>query len=156
MKRSQRLAQMDCSIARTLDIIGEWWTPLVLREIFFGRRRFEEMLGDLGIARNILADRLATLVDHGIVHRHPYSARPLRYEYHLTERGAELLPVLVALMTWGDRWLYGGEPPMQVLHKQCGHAVDSTLLCATCGVEVTLDVVKACRTPKLARAADAS
>lgn len=138
---------MTCSIARTLDVIGEWWTPLVLREVSFGRRRFEEIQSDLGIARNILADRLATLVDHEILERHPYTERPVRYEYHLTQRGEDLFPVLMSLMAWGDRWLAEEGKPFVVRHTECGHECEPVMTCSACGGRLERETTRARRGP---------
>ena len=90
---------MSCSIARSLETIGEWWTPLIVREVFWGRRRFDEIQGDLGISRNILTDRLTTLVDDGVFERRNIAQTGTRWEYHLTEKGRDLFPVLMALLS---------------------------------------------------------
>ncbi|MFC4943640.1 winged helix-turn-helix transcriptional regulator [Pseudonocardia sp. GCM10023141] len=134
MKRTS-VAHMHCSIAQSLEILGEWWTLLVLRDIFYGARRFEALQADLGISRNILTDRLKTLVAHDILERRRYQDSPPRHEYRLTDRGAELVAVLLDLMQWGDRWLLGGpdSAPAVAKHKTCGHAVHSELRCAECG-----------------------
>src|SRR5919112_1114607 len=92
-----------CSIARALEVLGDRWTLLVIRDAFLGLRRFDDFQRDLGIARNVLADRLGRLVDEGILERHAYQERPERFEYRLTEKGADLWPVLISLMKWGDR-----------------------------------------------------
>lgn len=124
---------MQCSVAQTLEVVGEWWTLLVLREVFFGRRRFAEMVEDLGIARNILTDRLNKLVDEGILVRHDVGAGG-RQEYRLTEQGRALLPVLVALMQWGDTWrkLPKGAP-VELVHATCHHKTTPLLVCSHCG-----------------------
>ena len=102
-----------CSIARTLEVIGDRWTLLILRDAFRGVRRFDELQHDLGIARNVLTDRLHKLVDHGVLEKTPYQYRPARYEYRLTPKGVDLSPALVALMRWGDKWLSeDGRPPI--------------------------------------------
>lgn len=135
--RRTSFADFDCSIAGTLELIGEWWTPLVLREVFFGRHRFEEIQEDLGIARNILAARLRRLVDEGILYRYNYGRAGTRYEYRLTDRGLDLYRVLLAFMQWGDRWLAGSEgPPTRVVHATCGHDADPELICGHCGGRV--------------------
>ncbi|HET9443105.1 MAG TPA: helix-turn-helix domain-containing protein [Acidimicrobiales bacterium] len=122
-----------CSIARTLDVIGERWTLLILRDAFRGVRRFEDLQRDLGIARNILADRLQKLVERGILSRRPYQARPVRYEYRLTPKGVDLSPALVALMRWGDTWLADDAgPPLVLAHKRCGEAVELSVRCPRC------------------------
>jgi DNA-binding HxlR family transcriptional regulator len=97
MKRTS-VAHLSCSVAQTLDIVGEWWTLLVVRNLMFGQRRFEAIQSDLGIARNILSDRLGTLVEHGVVERIRYQEHPERFEYSLTEKGRDLFPVIAALM----------------------------------------------------------
>ncbi len=115
---------------RALEIVGERWTLLVLREAFYGVRRFDLMLENVGCARNLLADRLATLVAHGVLAKTPYvdQGQRERFEYRLTEKGLALFPVIVSLMDWGDQWLRG-EPPVRVLHRECGAAVHAELRC---------------------------
>ena len=127
-----------CSIARTLEVIGDRWTLLILRDAFRGVRRFEDLQRDLGIARNILTDRLQKLVDRGVLSKTPYQARPVRYEYRLTPKGRDLSPALVALMRWGDKWLAeDGRPPLVLTHKACGEPVDQSFICWTCDETVT-------------------
>jgi DNA-binding HxlR family transcriptional regulator len=124
----------DCSIARTLELVGERWSLLVIRDVFNGKRRFEQMQENLGIARNVLSGRLQKLVDAGILERRPYRERPPRYEYFLTEKGLDLWPTMIALIAWGDRHLAGPEgPPMVVVHKECGGLVDDRRICDRCG-----------------------
>ena len=130
--------QDACSIARTLEVIGDRWTLLILRDAFRGVRRFDELQRDLGIARNILTDRLQKLVDRGVLSKTPYQSRPVRYEYRLTPKGRDLSPALVALMRWGDRWLAeDGRPPLVLTHKACGDAVDQRFICWTCDETVS-------------------
>lgn len=127
-----------CSIAGTLDIIGDRWTLLILRDAFRGVRRFEEIQRDLGIARNILTDRLQKLVAAGILERRPYQQRPNRYEYRLTPRGVDLSPALVALMRWGDKWLAGENGrPLVLTHRGCGSELDQTFVCWQCDTTVS-------------------
>lgn len=127
-------AEMPCSIARTLDVVGEWWSLLIIRDIFNGVRRFDDLLQHLGISRNILTDRLGSLVDKGVLKRARYQERPARYEYRLTEKGLDLLPVLLQLMHWGDKWLAGSEgAPMTVMHKDCGQETVPVITCSECG-----------------------
>jgi DNA-binding HxlR family transcriptional regulator len=127
-----RFSAENCSIQRTLEIVGEKWTLLVLREAFYGVRRFSDFQQQLGCARNILSARLGTLVDRGILVRQPYrepGSRP-RDEYRLTETGLELFPALVALMRWGDRWTADeAGPPVDVVHRDCGEPVTAELRC---------------------------
>jgi DNA-binding HxlR family transcriptional regulator len=132
MQRSAYSAE-NCSIARTLEVVGEKWTLLVLREAFYGTRRFDDFQRAIGCARNLLSARLSTLVEHGILRREPYhepGSRP-RAEYRLTEKGVDLFPVLVALLQWGDRWAADPEgPPVEVRHADCGEPVEVELRCA--------------------------
>ncbi len=102
--RRQSFASMACPIARTLDIVGEWWTLLILRDLARGINRFDTLQQELGIARNILTVRLQTLLDHGLIERQCYQQRPERFEYRLTEKGVEMNAVLQALKQWGERW----------------------------------------------------
>lgn len=137
------LSRMDCSIARTLGLVGERWTLLVLRDAFYGLRRFEDFQHDLGIARNILTDRLAKLVDHGLLERRQYEERPPRYEYRLTAKGRDLMPLLLQLMRWGDKWeRRGDEEPTKLIHETCGHATQPVTTCAHCGDELSLRNVR--------------
>src|SRR5437764_9201647 len=122
-----------CSIARTLEVIGDRWSILILRDAFRGVRRFDDLQRDLGIARNILTDRLQKLVDHGVLARRQYQDRPARYEYRLTPMGYDLSPALVALMRWGDRYLSEQPgPPLLLTHEACGTAVDQAFICWEC------------------------
>jgi DNA-binding HxlR family transcriptional regulator len=136
MKRTP-LSHHPCSIARTLDIVGEWWTPLILRDVAYGIRRFGEIQEDLGISANILTDRLDALSSQGLLEARAYQERPQRQEYYLTEKGAELIPALLALMQWGDRWTWpGGAGPVRVAHEECDHEVRVELRCPHCEREI--------------------
>ncbi|MER6142105.1 winged helix-turn-helix transcriptional regulator [Streptomyces sparsogenes] len=104
---SRRVADDACGIAQAAAVVGDWWSLLVLREIARGHVRFDRLAGELGVSRKILSERLRTLTDHGVLERRPYQDRPPRYEYVLTERGYGLVPVLVSLQDWADRWLLG-------------------------------------------------
>jgi DNA-binding HxlR family transcriptional regulator len=121
-----------CSVARTVEVLGDRWTLLVLRDIFNGIRRFDELGEHLGVARDVLTKRLSTLVDEGLVHRVPYrepGART-RYEYRLTDAGRDLRPVLLALIAWGDRYRADPDgPPAQLLHAECGTPVRVHVRC---------------------------
>lgn len=125
-----------CSIQATLDLVGDRWTLLILRDIFRGVHRFGELRDDLGIAKNLLADRLTKLLDHGIVHKVPYQDRPVRHEYRLTPKGVDLSPALVALMGWGDRWAADGQPPTLLVHDTCGTPLEQILHCECCDENV--------------------
>ena len=128
---------LDCSVARTLEAIGERWTILILRDAFFGVRRFDDFQKDLGIARNVLQTRLTHLVDEGIMRRVPYQDRPVRYEYRLTEKGIDLWPVMVAMLGWGDRYAAPDGPPVRIVHRGCGGPVTDRGVCAACGAVLT-------------------
>ncbi|HXD60162.1 MAG TPA: helix-turn-helix domain-containing protein [Thermoleophilaceae bacterium] len=127
----------NCSIAGTLELIGERWTLLILRDAFHRVRRFEDFQRRLGIARNVLSNRLQTLVDAGILERRLYQEHPARYEYRLTEKGIDLWPVLMALVHWGDKYLAEGGPPVLIEHRDCGGVVDDHLMCERCGKPLT-------------------
>jgi DNA-binding HxlR family transcriptional regulator len=135
--------EQDCSIARTLAVIGDRWTLLILRDAFRGVRRFEALQRDLGIARNLLADRLSKLVDHGVLERRPYQTRPLRYEYRLTPKGVDLSPALVALMRWGDKHLApDAGPPLDLVHAGCGEVLEQHFCCPACAVTVSPTAIR--------------
>ena len=122
-----------CSIARTLDVIGEPWSPLILRDVWVGMNRFDQLQADLGISRKVLTERLKHLVDQGVLERHPYDRRP-RYEYRLTDKGAELVDLLMVMVGWGDKWLAGDAgPPVLYRHHSCGEISSVELRCAHCG-----------------------
>ena len=130
-------AGMNCTIAKTLEVVGERWSLLVLRDAFLGTRRFEDFRARLGIARNILTDRLERLVDEGILERRLYQERPERFEYRLTAKGHDLYEVILALKKWGDRWTAGkDELPLLTRHKACGKVFDVAATCPHCGDEV--------------------
>jgi len=123
----------NCAVGNTLAIIGERWTLLVLRETFLGVRRFDQFRRNTGAARNILSDRLNTLVAHGILRRELYQERPERYEYRLTEKGVDLYPILITLMDWGMRHaMDDSEATMMLQHKGCGANVVPHLACPEC------------------------
>lgn len=123
----------NCSLARALEVTGERWSLLIIRDALLGIRRFDGFLGSLGIARNVLSDRLGRLVEHGILERVPYQQRPLRYEYRVTAMGRDLAPTVVALMQWGDRHLADEcGPPRVVEHTGCGGSVHTQLTCDRC------------------------
>jgi DNA-binding HxlR family transcriptional regulator len=127
----------QCSVAATLELVGERWTLLIVREVLLGVHRFSEMQSDLGIARNVLQARLERLVQAGILERRRYSEHPPRDGYHLTEKGLDLWPTIVSLMQWGDRHLpQPCGPPVTLTHRGCGGEVDGHLTCAACGTRL--------------------
>ena len=133
MKRTS-FKKMNCSIARALEVVGEWWALLVVRDAFNGVRRFEDFQTNLGVARNVLAARLKRLVEQGVLERRPYSENPPRFEYRLTEKGLDLYPVIISLLAWGDRWECGKKgPPMLLVDRETGAKVAPELRDATSG-----------------------
>jgi DNA-binding HxlR family transcriptional regulator len=127
-----------CSVARTLDVLGDTWSVLVLRELFLGAHRFDQIQQHLGIARNILAARLKRLVEHGLIEKRQYEAHPPRFEYHLTRKGVDLQPVLIGLMQWGDRYVAdAGGGPVVLEHRACGHPIRLVTMCEACGEPVS-------------------
>jgi len=126
-----------CSIARSLELVGERWTLLIVRDIFRGLRRFDDIQKSLGIARNVLTNRLDRMVEEGILEKRMYAEHPPRYEYFLTEKGIDLWPVLVSFVQWGDK--HGrapGGPPVVVRHKDCDGEIDDHFTCESCGARV--------------------
>jgi len=126
----------ECSVARTLEIVGEKWALLAVREVFLGNRRFDEMVRRTGAPRDTLAARLKTLVAGGILERRQYSEHPARYEYRLTGAGRELYPVIMTLLNWGDRHLAGADGPPRIFEHTCGHRFVPQLVCEACGESV--------------------
>ncbi len=143
MKRSP-LDHHPCSIARTLDVVGEWWTLLILRDVAYGVRRFGEIQEDLGVSANVLADRLEVLVGEGLLETRAYQERPPRHDYHLTEKGSELVPALLALMQWGDRWKWPqARGPVRVVHAECAGEVHVAPYCPQCQRELAAAELRA-------------
>jgi DNA-binding HxlR family transcriptional regulator len=143
---------MSCSVAQCLEVIGEWWTMLIVRDAFLGVRRFDEFQARLGIARNVLTQRLSKLVDAAVLQRRPYQDKPPRYEYVLTAKGYDLWPVLNAMRQWGDRHAAPAGPPVTVVHRKCGHSAPLELSCTHCGERVTHRDVQAKQGPGAKRA----
>ena len=132
--RWDSLAKENCSLARTLAVIGDRWTLLILRDAFLRVRRFEDFESSLKIARRVLSERLALLVEHGILTKVAYQERPARYEYRLTEKGLELYPAIVSLVHWGDKhYATKDGPPVLHKHLKCGHDFRSVMTCSECG-----------------------
>jgi DNA-binding HxlR family transcriptional regulator len=136
--RWNEIGAIRCSVARTLSVVGDRWTLLILRDAFLRVRRFEDFEKSLGTTRHRLADRLRKLVRHGILERVAYQQRPLRCEYRLTEKGRDLYPVVVSLTRWGDRWMAGRDgPPLKLVHRGCGNHIMPVLTCPECGKPVS-------------------
>ena len=142
--RKASFADMQCSIAQSLEIVGEWWTLLILRDAFLGVRRFDDFVERLGISRNVLTNRLDTLVDADVLERRPYDAPRGRYDYVLTEKGRALWPVMTALRQWGDEWIIGaGHEPVLLEHRGRGHNTTAQLTCDVCGETLDARAVRA-------------
>lgn len=124
---------MDCSIAQCLEVVGEWWSMLIVRDAFRGVRRFDDFQRRLGVSRNILNERLRKLVDAGILVRVPYCERPVRHEYRLSDKGIDLWPVLTALRQWGDKYAAPMGPPVEIVHRGCGEVAHAEMVCDCCG-----------------------
>ncbi len=124
---------MQCSVAQCLEVVGEWWTLLIVRDAFMGVSRFDQFEARLGIARNVLTQRLDHLVDEGILERRPYQEHPLRHDYRLTDKGRDLWFVLSAMRQWGDRWAAPDGPPVEYVHDGCGAVTSVVPTCAACG-----------------------
>src|SRR5262245_19506922 len=138
--RQTSFAGFHCSLARSLDVMGDWWTPLIVRDLFLGLDRFDDLATDLAISRNLLPTRLTALVEHGIVERQRYSERPPRNRYVLTEAGRELMPILAALTAWGDRRTTPpGGPPVLFRHRACGNDCTPQVACSHCGEPISAE-----------------
>jgi DNA-binding HxlR family transcriptional regulator len=135
MGRTADYSKESCSVAATLQVVGDPWTLLILRDAFFGVRRFDDWQARLGVARNVLAARLKTLVEQGVLEARLYSEHPPRNDYVLTRKGRDLMPVIVALKTWGDRHVYGEKAPLELTHA-CGAAFEAKVVCEACGAEL--------------------
>ncbi|MFN4041745.1 MAG: winged helix-turn-helix transcriptional regulator [Brevundimonas sp.] len=134
MGRTADYSRQSCSIAATLEVIGDPWTLLVIRDAFNGVSRFEQWQERLGVARNVLASRLKTLVQHGVLEPRAYSQRPPRNEYVLTAKGKDLYAVLVTLHSWGEKHVYGGaDSGVTMTHKTCGERLQPRIACGCCG-----------------------
>jgi DNA-binding HxlR family transcriptional regulator len=140
-----------CSIAKSLEVVGERWSLLIVRDVMNGRRRFDELQRGLGVARNVLSARLQRLIDEDILERRPYQSGPERFEYFLTEKGIDLWPSLIALLGWGDRHSTGpAGPPMLIVHKECGGPVSDRGICGRCDAVLNARDARALPGPGLA------
>ena len=138
---------MSCSVAQCLEVVGEWWSMLIVRDAFLGVSRFDQFQERLGISRNVLNQRLNHLVEKGVLTKIAYSEHPPRYDYRLTERGRDLWPVLTAMRQWGDKYEAPGGPPIQLVHKGCDHISEAVMTCSECGRRIGARDVRAVRGP---------
>ena len=141
--RRTSFRDMNCSVAQCLEVVGEWWTMLIVRDLFMGVRRFDDFQERLGISRNVLTERLNKLVEQGIVERRPYQERPKRHEYVLTEKGIGLWPVLNAMRQWGDEWEAPNGPRIDIVHRSCDHVTTGVIVCEHCRAEMGARDVRA-------------
>jgi DNA-binding HxlR family transcriptional regulator len=141
MQRTQ-FGEMACSIARTMDVAGEPWSPLIVRNVYVGINRFDQLQASLGISRKVLAERLRALCGAGVLERREYAASPVRHEYVLTEMGLDLVEVLMVMVRWGDKWLAGeAGPPVLYRHHACGQIAHAELRCSQCGQPMHPDTI---------------
>jgi DNA-binding HxlR family transcriptional regulator len=135
--RWKQIDTMTCSVARTLSVVGDRWTLLIIRDVFLGVRRFEAIQQDLRLTPHRLSDRLRKLVRDGILRRVAYEKRPPRFEYQLTEKGVDLYPLIVTMVEWGDRWMAGrAGVPVELVHQPCGHSIKPELICPSCKMKI--------------------
>ena len=142
MKRTSFEA-MNCSVAQCLEVVGEWWSMLIVRDAFLGVTRFDDFQARLGISRNILNDRLNHLVERGVLQRVAYQEHPPRSEYKLTDKGRDLWGVLTAMREWGDTWAAPKGPPVEIVHAVCGHIAHAVPVCSECGEAIDARSVRA-------------
>jgi len=142
------LGSETCSVARTLAVIGDRWTLMILRDCFLGLRRFEEFEASLGITRHVLSDRLKKLVSEDVLRKEPYGEAPVRYQYRLTEKGFDFYPVIMSIVHWGDSHRADARgAPIVHRHKTCGHQMHGALVCSECGELLDARAVEAVAGP---------
>jgi DNA-binding HxlR family transcriptional regulator len=134
--RRTSFEDMNCSLAQCLEAVGEWWTLLIVRDALFGVTRFDDFHARLGIARNVLTQRLEHLMEHGVLTREPYQDNPVRYDYRLTAKGRSLWLVVAAMRQWGDEWAAPDGPPVQTTHAACGNLATVEPVCSECGERI--------------------
>lgn len=135
--RRKSFQEMACSVAQFLEVAGEWWTMLIVRDAFLGVTRFDDFHERLGISRNVLTQRLEHLIEHGVLTREAYQDKPARYDYRLTDKGRTMWPVLNAMRQWGDQWAAPDGPPVIVTHSACGQPATAVHVCSHCGDPLT-------------------
>jgi DNA-binding HxlR family transcriptional regulator len=131
--RRTSFEDVNCSVAQCLEVIGDWWTMIVIRDVFMGVNRFDELQARTGISRNVLGERLTRLVDDGVLKKVPYQDHPVRYDYRLTDKGRDLWLVLTAMRQWGDKWAAPDGAPVELVHLGCDHLTVVQASCSNCG-----------------------
>lgn len=126
------LAENTCTVARAVEIFGDAWMMMILREMFLGSRRFDDLHRQTGAPSATLSKRLKRLEALGVTHRELYSEHPLRHEYRLTAKGRDLWPIIVGMKAWGDKWMGSGQTPVEIIHKSCGHSITPHMVCPDC------------------------
>jgi DNA-binding HxlR family transcriptional regulator len=145
--RRKSFEEMNCSVAQSLEVVGEWWTMLIIRDCFLGVSRFDDFQQRLGISRNILTERLDHLVAKEVLVKVAYQEHPVRYDYRLTHKGRDLWAVLTALREWGDRWEADDGPPVVIEHRGCGDQITVVPTCSSCGEHLDARSVRALAGP---------
>ncbi|MHB1089392.1 MAG: winged helix-turn-helix transcriptional regulator [Acidimicrobiales bacterium] len=140
-------SQMDCSVAQCLEVTGEWWSMLIVRDALLGVTRFDAFQKRLGIARNILQQRLENLIEAGVMERSAYCEHPPRYDYRLTQKGRDLWPVINAMRQWGDRYAAPNGPPVVLVHQSCTHEAAGVVVCSECAMPLDADNVRMVANP---------
>ena len=138
---------MNCSVAQSLEIVGEWWTLLIIRDALLGVTKFDDFAARLGISRNVLTQRLDVLVSHEIMAKEPYQHKPARYHYQLTPKGRDLWTVISSLQQWGDRWAADDGAPVSTIHDTCGHTMTVEQTCSHCREPLQLETISVERGP---------
>lgn len=149
--RRENFKHLECPLARSLDIIGEWWSLLIVRDLFYGINTFDLLCQDLSIARNILTNRLKKLTDRGIIEKKPDETKPRGQSYRLTRKGKDLFPIIMALAAWGNAWEAPNGPPIIFRHKPDGHSVQPIVICAACGEPIKAKDIQPERGPGVKR-----
>ncbi len=136
-------SDMHCSVAQCLEVVGEWWSLLIIRDAFLGVTRFDDFQARLGISRNVLNQRLVALVQDGVLVKAPYSEHPPRHDYRLTDKGKDLWPVLTTMRQWGDKYAAPDGPPLELVHERCGAISQARMTCSACGEPIGARDVRA-------------
>ncbi|HBO71479.1 MAG TPA: transcriptional regulator, partial [Acinetobacter sp.] len=144
----EEIGDQPCSVARTLSVLGDRWTMLILRNAFMGVRRFDDFQRSLGWTRHVLSERLKRLVEHEILVKVPYVQRQERFEYQLTEKGLDLYPIILAMVQWADKWMdLGMGKPLEFTHKSCGKKINPKVVCSECNDQIHVQDVRVAAGP---------